>query len=64
MMAALTRPWSTGQGEGQICRVQLMKRFGDGRAKLDLLQPRIFHRMTVAAKPGKQRSEVTQPAAA
>jgi hypothetical protein len=22
-MAALTRPWSTGQGEGQICRVQL-----------------------------------------
>jgi transposase len=45
IMAALTTPWSTGQCEGQICRVKLIKRLGDGRAKLDLLAQRILHRM-------------------
>ena len=42
--AALTMPWSTGQCEGQICRVKLIKRLGYGRAKLDLLRQRILHR--------------------
>ena len=41
---ALTSPWSTGQCEGQICRVKLIKRVGYGRAKPDLLRQRILHR--------------------
>ena len=41
---ALTSPWSTGQWEGQICRVKLIKRMGYGRAKPDLLRQRILHR--------------------
>ena len=41
---ALTSPWSTGQCEGQICRVELIKRMGYGRAKPDLLRQRILHR--------------------
>ena len=48
IIAALTTPWSTGQCEGQICRVKLLKRLGYGRAKLDVLAQRILHR-TVAA---------------
>jgi transposase len=43
---ALTMPWSTGQCEGQICRVKLIKRLGYGRAKLDLLRQRVLHRFT------------------
>jgi transposase len=43
---ALTMPWSTGQCEGQICRVKLVKRLGYGRAKLDLLGQRVLHRFT------------------
>jgi transposase len=42
----LTMPWSTGQCEGQICRVKLIKRLGYGRAKLDLLRQRVLHRFT------------------
>jgi transposase len=41
---ALSVPWSTGQCEGQICRVKLIKRQGYGRAKLDLLRQRVLHR--------------------
>ena len=41
---ALTTPWSTGQCEGQICRVKLIKRIGYGRAKADLLRQRVLHR--------------------
>jgi transposase len=40
---ALTTPWSTGQCEGQNCRVKLIKRLGYGRAKLDLLRQRVLH---------------------
>jgi transposase len=43
---ALSLPWSTGQCEGQICRVKLIKRLGYGRAKLDLLRQRVLHRFT------------------
>ncbi|MDA1129274.1 MAG: transposase [Chloroflexi bacterium] len=42
---ALTTPWSTGQCEGQICRVKLVKRMGYGRAKPDLLRQRVLHRL-------------------
>jgi transposase len=55
--AALTTTWSTGQCEGQICRVKLLKRLGYGRAKLDLLRQRIMHRMVMPVRPGKQRRE-------
>ncbi len=41
---ALSVPWSTGQCEGQIRRVKLIKRLGYGQAKLDLLRQRVLHR--------------------
>jgi transposase len=40
--AALTLPFSTGQVEGQINRLKLIKRSGYGRAKLDLLRQRVL----------------------
>ena len=43
--AALMMPWSTGQCEGQICRLKLIKRLGYGRAKPDLLRQRVLHRV-------------------
>ena len=62
--AALTTPWSTGQCEGQICRVKLLKRLGYGRAKLDLLRQRILHRMRVPVQPVPPDHEVEPPMAA
>jgi transposase len=41
--AALTLPWSSGQVEGQITRLKLVKRQSYGRAKLDLLRARLVH---------------------
>lgn len=41
--AALTEPWSTGQVEGQITRLKLLKRQMYGRANLDLLRLRLLH---------------------
>ncbi|WP_123982715.1 ISL3 family transposase [Streptomyces sp. Ag109_O5-1] len=41
--AVLNSPWSSGQVEGHVCRVKLLKRIGFGRAKLDLLRQRILH---------------------
>ena len=38
---ALTKPWSSGQAEGQINRLKLIKRQCYGRAGLDLLQRRM-----------------------
>jgi transposase len=40
--AALTLPWSSGQVEGQVTRLKLVKRQGYGRAKLDLLRARLL----------------------
>ena len=40
--AALTLPWSSGQVEGQVTRLKLVKRQGYGRAKLDLLRARMI----------------------
>jgi transposase len=40
--AALTLPWSSGQTEGQINRLKLLKRNMYGRAKLDLLRRRFL----------------------
>ena len=42
--AALSEPWSTGQVEGQITRVKLVKRQMYGRAKCDLLKQRVLQR--------------------
>lgn len=42
--AALSEPWSTGQVEGQITRVKLLKRQMYGRAKFDLLKQRVLQR--------------------
>ena len=43
--SALTEPWSSGQAEGQINRLKLIKRQSYGRAGLDLLK----HRLVLAA---------------
>jgi len=40
--AALTLPWSSGQVEGQVTRLKLIKRQGYGRARLDLLRARLI----------------------
>jgi transposase len=40
--AALHLPWSSGQAEGQINRLKLLKRSMHGRAKLDLLRGRFL----------------------
>jgi len=40
--AALTLPWSSGQAEGQITRLKLIKRQGYGRASADLLRRRVL----------------------
>ena len=41
--SALMLPWSSGQVEGQVTRLKLVKRQGYGRAKLDLLRARLIH---------------------
>ena len=41
MLAAITSPWSSGQVEGQITKLKLVKRQMYGRAKLDLLEARL-----------------------
>jgi transposase len=40
--AALNEPWSSGQAEGQITRLKLLKRQSYGRASLDLLRWRVL----------------------
>jgi transposase len=43
VQAAVSLPWSTGQVEGQINRLKLIKRQMYGRAKFDLLRLRVLH---------------------
>ena len=40
--AALTQPWSSGQAEGQVNRLKLIKRQSYGRAGFDLLRRRVL----------------------
>ena len=40
--AALTQPWSSGQAEGQVNRLKLLKRQSYGRAGFDLLRRRVL----------------------
>ncbi|MBI3967132.1 MAG: ISL3 family transposase [Chloroflexi bacterium] len=40
--AALSYPWSSGQVEGQVTKLKLIKRQMDGRAKFDLLRKRVL----------------------
>jgi transposase len=42
IQAALTLPWSSGQAEGQINRLKLIKRQMYGRANFDLLRRRVL----------------------
>ena len=51
--AALTMPWSGGQGEGQITCLKLKERTMYGRANLDLLQRR-FLLAAKSTKPGEE----------
>ena len=41
VLSAITSPWSSGQVEGQITRLKLVKRQMHGRAKRDLLEARL-----------------------
>jgi transposase len=41
--AALREPWSSGQVEGQVNRLKVLKRQMYGRAKFDLLRQRVLH---------------------
>ena len=41
--AALSEPWSSGQVEGQVNRLKMLKRQMYGRAKLDLLRQRVLN---------------------
>lgn len=41
--AALSYEWSQGQVEGQVHRLELIKRQMDGRGKLDLLRARVLY---------------------
>jgi transposase len=45
--AALTEPWSSGQVEGQVNRLKVLKRQMYGRANVDLLRKRVLHRDNV-----------------
>jgi hypothetical protein len=40
--AALTMPWSSGQAEGRINKLKLIKRQMYGRAKFDLIRRRVL----------------------
>ncbi len=40
--AALTEPWRSGQAEGQVNRLKLLKRQSYGRASFDLLRRRVL----------------------
>jgi transposase len=44
VQAGLTLRHSNGQTEGQVGRLKLVKRQGDGRAKIDLLRSRVLAR--------------------
>jgi transposase len=43
VVAGLSSSWSSGQVEGHVTRIKLIKRKGYGRAKFDLLRKRILH---------------------
>ena len=43
--AALTMPWSSGQAEGQINKLKLIKRQMYGSANFDLLRRRVLRRL-------------------
>ena len=40
--AGLTLMWNSGQVEGQVNKLKLIKRMGYGRAKFDLLKQRVL----------------------
>ncbi|WP_443035074.1 transposase [Streptomyces sp. BE133] len=42
VVAGLSSSWSSGQVEGHVTRIKLIKRKGYGRAELDLLRKRIL----------------------
>lgn len=42
VIAGLSTPWSSGQVEGHVTRVKLLKRMAYGRANLDLLRQRVL----------------------
>jgi len=43
--AAIDKPWSNGQTEGQVNKLKLVKRPMYGRAKINLLEARLIGAM-------------------
>src|ERR1041385_779528 len=57
--AAVESPWSTGQVEGQINRLKMIKRQMYGRAGFQLLRARVLpYSLAVAAGPADRKSVV------
>jgi transposase len=61
IFAGLTLPWSSGQTEGQITRLKLLKRSMYGRAKFDLLRLRVLHRIEDSQKEDQTTRKVPRP---
>lgn len=53
--AALIEPWSSGQVEGQVNRLKVLKRQMYGRANVDLLRKRVLYRANVAPEVHQMR---------
>lgn len=60
IFAGLTLLWSSGQTEGQMTRLKLLKRSMYGRAKFDLLRLRVLHRTEDSPKENKTARKVHQ----
>ena len=46
VLAAIVFPWSNGQVEGQVGRLELLKRSTYGRCGFPLLRQRVLHRVS------------------
>jgi transposase len=60
IFAGLTLPWRSGQTEGQITRLKLLKRSMYGRAKFDLLRLRVLHRAEDSQKKNETSRTVSR----
>jgi len=62
---ALTEPWSSGQAEGQVNRLKLLKRQSYGRAGFDLLRRRVLlaarSTQTAGEPKGRVHFNITRP---
>lgn len=60
VIAGLSTPWSSGQVEGHVTRVKLLKRMAYDRANLDLLRQRVLLAHDRAASQHSRQSRMTR----